>query len=347
MTPLSNQQKQLLFDYCLGLASEKETVEARQLISSNEQAAEIHSTFKATLAPLDSLEAESCPDDLVESTIWRLNNLARSSQLQLQQLLAAEQTRAVTAKSRLWRNLGRRLAMAAVFVIVGGVSITAWNIVSKFARQKSWRQMCQMQLSNIWQGINHYSSDHDGKLPAVATTAGAPWWKVGYPGEENHSNTRHIWLLVKGDYVNPLDFVCPGSRHGQAAQFDKLQVKNFNDFPARKYVTYSFRIMCAGAEKENLPCQKILMSDLNPLFEKLPRNYSDSFKLRPNENLLTLNSINHNRRGQNILFGDGGVKFVKMRHIGIAKDDIFTLQDTQIYQGCELPSYETDAFLAP
>jgi hypothetical protein len=36
-----------------------------------------------------------------------------------------------------------------------------------------------------------------------------------------------------------------------------------------------------------------------------------------------------------------------MRRIGIAEDDIFTLQNTDIYEGIEVPSYEADAFLAP
>ncbi len=89
------------------------------------------------------------------------------------------------------------------------------------------------------------------------------------------------------------------------------------------------------------------MSDLNPLFERLPQNYSTPLKLQLDKGLLTLNSINHNRRGQNVMFGDGCIKFVEMRHIGIPEDDIFTLQNTDIYQGVEVPSCETDAFLAP
>ena len=87
------------------------------------------------------------------------------------------------------------------------------------------------------------------------------------------------------------------------------------------------------------------MADWNPLFEKTPEDYSKPFNLRLTKKLLTLNSINHMRRGQNILFGDGRVEFLKTRFIGT--DDIFTLQDTDIYKGCEEPSLENDFFLAP
>jgi len=343
MTPLSNQQKQLLFDYCIGLTSEKQTAEAEALISASKEAAEIHSKLKAALTPLDILEPEPCPDDLAEGTIWRLNNAARSSQLRLQQLLADEQTREVAAKSRLWWNLGKTVAAAAVILIAVGI----WFAPLNFARQKYWQHRCQMQLSRIFQGINNYSSDHNGRLPAVAAATGSPWWKVGYQGKENQSNTRHIWLLVRGGYVNPADFVCPGRREGRAIQFDALQAKNYSDFPGRKYVTYSFRIMCPGSEEESLLGRKVLISDLNPLFERLPRDYSNSLKIKLTKDLLTLNSINHNRRGQNVLFGDGSVRFIKKRHTNLSDDDIFTLQGTDVYQGVEVPAYEGDAFLAP
>jgi len=56
MTSLSEDQKQLLFDYCMGLASQAEADEARRLISSSEEAAEIHSKLKSALSPLANLE---------------------------------------------------------------------------------------------------------------------------------------------------------------------------------------------------------------------------------------------------------------------------------------------------
>jgi hypothetical protein len=228
-----------------------------------------------------------------------------------------------------------------VILAIAGVFIPSLN----FARQKSWQASCGRQLKQIGQGINQYISDYDDKLPAVATIAGAPWWKVGDQGKKNHSNTRHIWLLVKLGYNNPADFVCPGRSQGRALQFDPSKVKKCNDFPARRYVTYSFAIRCPQPQKGHTLIPKVLMADLNPLFESLPRDYSNSFKLELSEALKTLNSSNHGRRGQHVLFGDGGVKFLRVRHIG--DDDIYTLQDIFIYKGIEVPSREADIFGAP
>ena len=347
MIPLNSEQKQLLFDYCIGLTSKNQAAEAEALISSNKEAAEIHSKLKATLAPLNSLEPESCPDALAERTVWRLNHLANSSQDRLRQLLASEQTREVAVKRRFWVGYGGRLATAAVFMIIASIAITTFKAVSGYAHENYQRQRCQMQLGNIFQGLSNYVSDHDGQPPAVETKAGAPWWKVGDQGSENHSNTRHIYLLVKDNYVKLSDFVCLGSEYGRSLQITPSQIRTYKDFPDRRCVTYSFQISCSQAGNSRLLCRKVVMSDWNPLFEGLPEDFSKPFKLQLDKKLLTLNSINHKRRGQNVLFGDGRVEFLRTRYIGISKDDIFTLQDTDVYEGCEVPSCETDFFLAP
>jgi prepilin-type processing-associated H-X9-DG protein len=87
------------------------------------------------------------------------------------------------------------------------------------------------------------------------------------------------------------------------------------------------------------------MGDRNPIFETLPSDYSVTITIELKKELLEANSSNHNKRGQNILFGDGRVEFKKKPQIGL--DDIFALQDTDVYQGNETPSCTTDIFLAP
>lgn len=347
MTPLSDYQKQLLFDHCMGLASEDESTEARVLISSNEEAAEIHSMLKSVLAPLESLKPESCPDTLAESTVSRLNSAARSGQVKLQELLASEQSLQVRAKSRFWPELGKRLATAAVFMIVGTILITVFNVLNGYARQKAWRQQCTMHLSQIFDGLTQYASDHDSRFPVVAAAPGAPYWKVGYQGKENHSNTRPLWRLVKLEYASPGMFVCPGACGGKAVALESSEIRRCCDFPSRKHISYSYRIMCGRVVDGRLICRKVLMADSNPLFEKLPDDYSKSLRLKLTRDLLNLNSINHRRRGQNVLFEDGGAEFIRTRHIGILGDDIYTVRDRDVYDGTELPSCATDAFLAP
>ncbi|MHC4193924.1 MAG: hypothetical protein ACYSP9_07090, partial [Planctomycetota bacterium] len=184
----------------------------------------------------------------------------------------------------------------------------------------------------------------------VIIPAGAPWWKVGYQGKENHSAPRSMWLLVKGNYVKPADFVCPGKKQSSATKIDACQIQGYNDFPSRGHITYSIRIRCSKSAASHQRATKILIADLSPLFENLPADYSQPFNLKLDQKLLTLNSINHKRRGQNVLFCDGAVKFMKKRYADISNDDIFTLQGMCIggkVKGCETPSSDSDTFLAP
>jgi hypothetical protein len=73
MNSLSRHQKQLLFNYSLGLTSEEEIDRAEQLITCNKQAAKIRSKLKAVFELLDSIiKPEPCRDELAERTIQRL-----------------------------------------------------------------------------------------------------------------------------------------------------------------------------------------------------------------------------------------------------------------------------------
>ncbi|MHC4646741.1 MAG: hypothetical protein ACYTBJ_14680 [Planctomycetota bacterium] len=346
MTSLNNQHKQLLFDYCLGLTSPEEAAEAESLISSRSEASRIQAAIKAALSPLDALETGPCPDELVEGTIWRVNNAARSSQLRLEQLLAGEQARGRVHSSTLWHNLGRIAAVAAIILFAAAVLHPTLSL----ARQKYWRQRCQGQLAGIFQGLRNYVSEHDGQMPTVATAAGEPWWWVGYQGPENRSTTRASWVLVKNGYIHPSNFVCRGRAQTAPVRISPEQIKNYNDFPGRSYISYSVRIRCSGSKGPQPGVRKVLMADLSPLFEELPKEYTRQLKLELDKSLLLLKSINHGRRGQNVLFCDGSIEFVKTRYVDISHDDIFTLREMSEgckIQGYEVPSCETDTFLAP
>ncbi len=344
MTPLSSEQKELLFDHCMGLASTEQIVEAEALISSNEEAAKLHSNLQATLEPLDSIEPEMCPNDLIERTMLRIDNAASSSTDRLQQLLAGERKRSIGSQYWHWLGIARRLATAAVFVVAGSILFTAFN----YLRFDSRRQQCQMQQSGFFQSLGKYVADHDGKQPAAATQAGAPWYKLGYQGSENHSNTRRPYRLVKDGYVEPDSFVCPScSKSRGRPKLTLSELKSNKDFRDRRYITYSFQIRCRQGGDGQLPCRKVLMADLSPLFENLRDDFGKPFRLRLDRRLVTVNTVNHKRKGQNVLFGDGHVKFLKTRFIGVSNDDVFTLQNTDVYHGYEVPACETDFFLAP
>jgi hypothetical protein len=230
-------------------------------------------------------------------------------------------------------------AAAVIFLALG----LYWPL--KYMRQRS---VCQAQLYRIGQGLISYQNDNNGQLPLVASAAGEPWWKVGYQpqSQKNLSNTRHLWLLVKGEYVNARDFVCPGKKCTSPIIPGKVSLTALYDFPSRNCISYSFRIRCNKSTEAQQGARQVLIADMNPLFEQLPTDF-EHLRLEVDNMLSSLNSNNHSRCGQNVLFNDGSVSFEKKRLAGTDGDDIFTLRDIACYSGTERPASESDDFVAP
>ena len=297
MKQLTRTELELIFDYCLGVATQEQLEQCRDLIATNPEAADFYNKVESSTGPLNEWTVGPCPDDLVAKTISRVNEVAHESQANLQQLLAVEEAKSDTPKIR-YIGFAKRLAMAAVFMVVGSIAIMAFNSASNYARFKSQQTICQAQFANIGGAVSNYMSDHDGRLPSVASAAGSPWWKLGNKGANNESNTRNIWLLVKGNYVNADDFVCPGSSHGKGREkLTAETISYLNDFPDRQFIQYSFQLICDKSRKINNAGSCVIAADLNPLFEQLPSDYNSSLKLRLTEKLMTVNSLNHNLKG--------------------------------------------------
>jgi len=344
MTPLNDHQKQLLFDYSFGLTSDRENDEAEALIAASEEAVELYQSIQRTLAPLDSLEPEFCPDELTEQLFSRLGRTAPAGRLG--QLLAVEQSARPVVRVPLWRNWSEVVAAAAAIILF--VSILFPTV--GHLRGRSLQTQCGSQLGSIYGGLRSYVSDHDGLMPTVAMAPGSPWWKVGYPGPENHSNTRQAWLLVQQGYVDPSLFLCPGRPEGRQLSFDGFKIPNFNDFPSRAYIHFSIRISCPNSNDRDLMQKRVLLADRNPLSEMLPSDLSDLPKFQVCEKLMTSNSRNHRGRGQNALLYDGSVEFTRAHRTSISDDDIYLVRGmscgTPIH-GDEFPASDMDIFLAP
>ncbi len=348
MTPLTDEQKQLVFDYSFDLTSDHQTAEAERLLASSREAAELHLSLKATLSPLDSLEPEPCPDELAEGTIQRLKEQSQAEfgPGRLEELLAAERSRGVTIRIPFLRNWGEVVAVAAVIVLILSGLFPAVGMM----RQKQWQARCGQRLGGIYHGVSDYLADHDGMLPTVSVTRGTPWWKVGYQGRENYSNTRRAWLLVRKRYVQPSLFLCPARKVDRQVDVESLDVDQYNDFPGRAYIHFSIRVRPPQEAEPGLVQRRVLMADLNPLCESLPTDHSSPPSIELCKELLRSNSRNHDSRGQNLLLYDGSVEFVRVRKSRLSDDDIYTLQDMSCgsrVKGREYPSSDTDTFLAP
>ncbi len=335
MSELSRTEKELVFQYCFGLLSRSEAQQVEMLIKRHPAADTTHHTIRTALAPLACASAD-CPDELANRTVARLCAAAG-------QAGAASLSPGRIVPWRWHRDLSHVAAVvtvAACVLLILGTAIPSF----KFMRHRYYRQVCLDQLGGIFRSVGLYSSDYDDALPAVARAPGAFWHGIGHQGLEGYSNTRNLYLLLKLGYSrSPGDFVCCGQGTGGVAQLEPAQLDAYHDFPSRDAVTYSYRLMSNPRTKKFSLASQPLLADMNPHFETLPGDLD----VCPAGDSLLLNSLNHGRKGQNILWGDGHALFSSQRAVGKQADDIYTLENTSTYRGDEWPTRPDDTFVAP
>ncbi len=360
MHSLSKEEKDLVLDFYFRCSSLDRTDQARDLVASDERAAELYSQLETSLKPLNEAKCEPCPDNLVELTVARLKlaasatkagEVSRTSGTKLEKLIAAEQSKAASVDSgvfrrnnkTLWQNLSNVGAVAAAAIIVVVLSFQ----MSAAMRQHAHKVACASNLRHVGEGVARYGNENEGSLPTVTTSAGSPWWKVGNQQDENESNTRHLWLLVQGRYVEDQDFVCTGRKDGQVAEISEVQKEKFHDFPSRQSITYSYMLMNEENAGQQWKGKTVLMADRNPIFERFwQMRDRDKFEvISLSERLREAMSSSHAMKGQTVLFYDGSVDFKKKRVIG--GDDIYTLEGHDQYHGSETPDDSSDVFLVP
>jgi anti-sigma-K factor RskA len=79
MSSLDPNERELVFDYCLGLICAEEVAEVEARIARNEEVAAFYARIQATLGLLDSLPPEPCPGELAERTIRLLGAMAQEA----------------------------------------------------------------------------------------------------------------------------------------------------------------------------------------------------------------------------------------------------------------------------
>ena len=123
MSSLRRDQRELLFDYCLGLCSPSGAVEAGELIAHSDLAADLHAQVQAALASLSYMLVEPCPDDLADVTVRRLCELAKQRAYPER---PTSRIIRVNARERV-RNTAAILAVAASILVFAGTLIPSFS----------------------------------------------------------------------------------------------------------------------------------------------------------------------------------------------------------------------------
>jgi len=358
MNKLTHEQQQLILDFYFRCGEPEDIERGRDLIASNHEAAVLYASLEQSLTELDHIKYEPCPDNLVDLTIARLKlaaSCANASNSRLNDLLeqqALYKPERASQQTQKWnRNFLRPafeiLAAAASIVLAAGLLFPSFGAMRHYAQKNA----CAYNLRQIGAGFASLASISQDELAQARVPAGSPWWKIGDQGPQTQSNTRYPYQLVKQGLVSSSAFVCKGSAGARPLENDPAILSRLYDFPSRSHVSYSFILWCDKTSDPFVGGRRIIAGDLNPVFRKIPfqqdiyRQRDEFEQVLLNEELKKMLSENHCCRGQNILYSDGSIEYLKSRLIN--GDDIFTVLGVDAYRGREVPASDRDAFLAP
>jgi len=342
---------QRLLDYHLHLDDPEKHRETQRLLVADTELQELDVAVRRSLAPLGNLQDEEPPVGLATRTLQLVSQHRQAQQLAEASvdIVSGGSPRDRTSRMK-WviSNFRDVIAIAASIMLV----FVLMKPGLQRARQISQEHACASQFRSIGFGLAQYAQQEQGRMPYVERPQGAKWLDVGKQGDKHYSNTRNAFLLVKLGYVSVDKFLCPGVDTPTDVKWrvtlDPQDLKNLQDFADRHHVNYSFFLVLNNQsfyakQSENIP----IGSDQNPIFADYDSQRQSILDLSVRQDLLSSNSPNHAGRGQNLLYGDGHIRFSPVRHVGVSGDDIFTLENILQYDGDEQPRTESDILHAP
>jgi general secretion pathway protein G len=243
--------------------------------------------------------------------------------------------------------------LVVLFLLAVGVAATVGAVGR--AREVDYRIACGKNLRTIAQALTLYASDNKGSYPRTRYDPDAGAWNAytgwespnPFGGDDDKSPkspavndvTADLFLLLRTQEIKAEDFVCPSSSayawdFARAIEKDKAKAAAMTplsraNFPSPAFLSYSYAnaypnklVGLAGYRLNAAVDAKLaIAADMNPGGKALTALTANASK----EQLRNGNSLNHNRNGQNVLYGDGHVEFALTPFAGANGDNIYTV----------------------
>jgi prepilin-type processing-associated H-X9-DG protein len=221
-----------------------------------------------------------------------------------------------------------------LLVVIGILALLVAFMLPSLCRSSETanRVKCSSNLRQIGQAMLLYANDNHGHYPRTTYVAAAdtkPVWGTGaaarepFTGVQPNDVSAELFLLLRTQDITAEVFTCPSSNAekddfggGSNAPVDR---SNFSDI--KKNLSYSIQnaypkdgVLSAEDEKtwwtSSMPnaADFAIAADINP--GTSPASYDDVLKPTPTssaKDIKLANSNNHDKDGQNILYGDGHV----------------------------------------
>lgn len=334
-----------LLDLHLRRLDERQAAGLEDAVAHSPELAGQSRALRDLLGVLDRYEAPEPPEDLVDAVLARVNEAARGGPAAIPfpgpaQTLPSGSTHDLSSSPVL--SLRELIAIAACITLFIGVFVPGYYK----ARSAANRNQCRRHIATLYGGMSSYAAANQGHLPYAGYVPGGSWLFTRQASVPRASNTRHMFLLLRGKYVTDRDFLCPASPEARPMLADDY--REFTDFTDPSNNSYSFIYMNLPApvrmENHQTPSsgQIAYAGDRNPLFDTRSASRISPFNDR------SFNSPAHdNGAGQNVLSANGQTFWADNPRVGVDKDNIYCSGERTCYEGTEQPSFPTDSFIVP
>jgi prepilin-type N-terminal cleavage/methylation domain-containing protein len=266
-------------------------------------------------------------------------------------------------RQRSGKNNGFTLIELLVVVAIIGILLAILLPAVEHVRHQAYIEKCASNLRQIGIGLTLYEQDNAGNYPRTVYDPTAPLtagtgvngidpFQAGGPAANDLS--APLFLLIRAEKLAPAVFICPYNDETEyvpdSASFNGRS--NFTDF--KKNLAYSFAnpypnaaAVSAGYRLCNkLSAEFAIAADMNPGVDSRSNVFNISLN-SPASALQQANSDNHERDGQNVLYGDCHVAWMLTPLCGMQHDNIYTSQSASAPTVMASPAGPGDSVLLP